>query len=119
MNSKFKALSLSIIMTALLLTACGSSPDAALTGNKGLTDSQVIGSVSNDAVKPDSITIMVDGTLVTQDNGRDEFEKRWEALTGIDLIIIQPEHDVYYEEVSKAFEEGMTEGKKLQEKLLM
>lgn len=106
MNRKIKALSLSMIMTALLLTACGSSGEAASASSKGLTNSQVVGSVSNDAVKPASITIMVDGTLVTQENGRDEFEKRWEALTGIDLIIIQPEHDVYYEEVSKAFEEG-------------
>ncbi len=47
---------------------------------------------------------MVDGTLVTQENGRDEFEARWEALTGIDLVIIQPEHDVYYDEVTAAFE---------------
>ena len=106
MNRKIKALSLSMIVTALLLTACGSSVEAASASSKGLTNSQVVGSVSNDAVKPESITIMVDGTLVTQENGRDEFEKRWEALTGIDLIIIQPEHDVYYEEVSKAFEEG-------------
>ena len=56
--------------------------------------------------KPSQITMMVDGTVITLENGRDEFEARWEALTGIDLVIIQPEHDVYYEEVTKVFESG-------------
>ena len=106
MNRKLKALGLAIISTALLLTACGSKDAATTNGKGGLTSNEVVGEISNDAVKPSSITMMVDGTLITQENGRDEFEKKWEAITGIDLVIIQPEHDVYYEEVSKAFEEG-------------
>lgn len=106
MNRKLKTLALTMVSAALLLTACGSSEAATQSGNGGLTSNEVIGSINNDAVKPQSITMMVDGTLITQENGRDEFEKKWEALTGIDLIIIQPEHDVYYEEVTKAFEEG-------------
>lgn len=106
MNRKLRAITPIILSVALLLTACGNSQEARSIGKKGLTKENVVASVSKEAAKPDSITIMVDGTLVTQENGRDEFEKRWEDLTGIDLVIIQPEHDVYYEEVSKAFEEG-------------
>lgn len=106
MNRKVRIINSAMISAALLLTACGSSQDMSSIGREGLTKEDVIGSVDNSAVKPESITIMVDGTLITQENGRDEFEKRWEDLTGIDLVIIQPEHDVYYEEVSKAFEEG-------------
>lgn len=106
MNRKLRAITPIIVSAALLLTACGNSQEASSTDKKGLTKENVVAGISNEATKPDSITIMVDGTLVTQENGRDEFEKRWEALTGIDLVIIQPEHDVYYEEVSKAFEEG-------------
>ena len=106
MNRKLKAVGLLMISTALLLTACTSSDVATANGKSGLTSGEVVGEISNDAVKPSSITMMVDGTLITQENGRDEFEKRWEAITGIDLVIVQPEHDVYYDEVSKAFEEG-------------
>lgn len=50
-----------------------------------------------EVTKPDKISIMVDGTLVTQANARDEFEKRWEELTGIDLVINQPDHSAYYD----------------------
>lgn len=58
------------------------------------------------AAKPSKITMMVDGTLVTADNGRDEFEAQWEALTGIDLEIIQPEHSTYYDVVGEMFSSG-------------
>ncbi len=103
MNRKKPTIICSILLAGLLC-ACGSS--ATGVASVGLSGSDVIGSGNASYTKPSSITIMVDGTLVTQENGRDEFEKQWEALTGIDLIIIQPEHDVYYEEVTKAFESG-------------
>ena len=102
MNRKLRIISCAGLVAILLLTACGSA--SGQVGAAGLTAADVSKSVSNDAAKPASITIMVDGTLITQENGRDEFEKQWEALTGIDLIINQPEHDVYYEEVTKVFE---------------
>lgn len=52
---------------------------------------------ADEVVKPEKITIMVDTTLVNQANGRDAFEARWEELTGIDLVIIQPDHSAYYD----------------------
>ncbi|WP_029232709.1 extracellular solute-binding protein [Butyrivibrio sp. VCB2006] len=105
MNRKRPTIICSLLLVASMLGGCaGSASTAAISG--GLTSADVIGSGSASFDKPSSITIMVDGTLITQENGRDEFEKQWEALTGIDLIIIQPEHDVYYDEVTKAFESG-------------
>ena len=95
-----------VIVAALTCMLCACSKTATGSVNAGLTASDVVGSSNASYTKPSSITIMVDGTLITQENGRDEFEKQWEALTGIDLIIIQPEHDIYYEEVEKAFETG-------------
>ncbi|MBR1853811.1 MAG: extracellular solute-binding protein [Lachnospiraceae bacterium] len=56
--------------------------------------------------KPEKITMMVDGTLVTPDKGQEEFEALWEEKTGIDLEIIQPDHDVYYDAVKEAFASG-------------
>ena len=89
-----------------VLVSCGSVSNSSSGSAAGLRAEDVSGSIDVSASKPASITMMVDGTLVSQEKGREEFEKRWEALTGIDLIIIQPEHDVYYEEVTKAFESG-------------
>lgn len=106
MNRKLKMTVSSMLSAAFLLTACGSSQEAVTASKAKLMASDVVSEVKTDASKPESITIMVDGTLITQENGRDEFEARWEALTGIDLIIIQPEHDVYYDEVTKVFESG-------------
>ncbi len=48
-----------------------------------------------------TITMMVDTTVVSEANGRADFEKQWEALikakTGktVDLVIIQPDHSAY------------------------
>ncbi len=61
---------------------------------------------ADEVVKPDKITIMVDATLVTSTNGRDAFEARWEELTGIDLEIIQPDHDAYYDVMQQQIASG-------------
>ena len=50
---------------------------------------------ADDTIK---ITIFVDGTIPDQNNGRDQFEARWEELhPGFDLEIIQPDHSAYYD----------------------
>ena len=49
---------------------------------------------------------MTDGTVFTKRNGRDAFEARWEELTGIDLEIIQPDHDAYYDVMGQTFASG-------------
>ena len=56
------------VLLAGILTACGST--TAATVSVGMTGSDVIGSGNASYTKPSSITIMVDGTLVTQENGR-------------------------------------------------
>lgn len=52
---------------------------------------------AEEIVKPEKITIMVDGTVFTSVNARDKFEEAWEALSGIELEVIQPDHDAYYD----------------------
>ena len=59
------------------------------------TSVPMVAMADEEVEKPEKITIMVDGTVFTQANGRAEFEARWEELTGIDLEIIQPDHDAY------------------------
>ncbi len=88
-------------MTVCLLSACGA--DEVNTGSGSLQGAVEQQSYAN-AEKPSKITMMVDGTVIDVENGRDLFEARWEELTGIDLEIIQPGHDIYYDEVSKVME---------------
>ena len=58
------------------------------------------------ADKPEKITIFIDGTVVTTENGQKQFEEDWEALTGIDLEIIQPDHDAYYDVMQQQIASG-------------
>lgn len=104
-----------IMVLSLALTGCGQD-DASDVGNKNGGETEETsnnGTGTSDSTadadgieKPDKITIMVDGTLVTQENGRDEFEAKWEELTGIELEIIQPDHDAYSDKIGQTFASG-------------
>ena len=61
---------------------------------------------SAEVEKPEKITIFIDGTVVTEPNGQAQFEARWEELTGIDLEIIQPDHDAYYDVLQQTIASG-------------
>ena len=56
--------------------------------------------------KPESITMMVDGTWMLKDNGEEIPEKGYEALTGIDLILNHPPHNEYHPKLDLAFTTG-------------
>ena len=90
---------------SMLLTGCGGS-NSGSTQAAGTTASgdaaadtsaaeTTQASAEDDIEKPEKIKILVNGNVFTQVNARDEFEKRWEELTGIDLVITQPDHDAY------------------------
>lgn len=63
-------------------------------------------SASADSEKPEKITIFVDGTVLTEPNGQAEFIARWEELSGIELEIIQPDHDAYYDVMQQQIASG-------------
>jgi len=59
---------------------------------------------ADDTIK---ITILVDGTIPDQNNGRDAFEARWEELhPGFDLEIWQPDHSAYYTDMQQRMVSG-------------
>lgn len=87
---------------SMILTGCGSdkskkSEEAVQESSKGKTD---------EVEKPEKIKILVNGNVFTKENGRDQFEKRWEELTGIDLEITQPDHDAYNDVMGQVFASG-------------
>ena len=97
-NDFKKALRNSIVITlinvpvTLLLTI-----SLALLATSAIVPMTAAAAEEKEVTKPEKITIMVDTTLVNQANGRDAFEARWEELTGIDLVINQPDHSAYYD----------------------
>jgi len=106
-----------LLILTLLLSACGkkeevedtAATDAAATETTTETTEvkeEEAAPVVPEVTKPEKITIMVDGTLFTQENGRDAFETKWEELTGVDLEIIQPDHDAYSDVVGQTFASG-------------
>lgn len=56
--------------------------------------------------KPEKITVMMNGTVVSQLNGRDEFEAALEEKLGVDIEFIQPDHAAYYDNVAMTFAGG-------------
>lgn len=107
------------LVLTLVLTACGNKEVAtteSTTGDTTVATTEAAATTETteaqpevtvpEIEKPSKITIMVDGTLFTKENGRDAFETKWEELTGIDLEIIQPDHDAYSDVVGQTFASG-------------
>lgn len=95
---------------SVMLSGCSSKKSEAPAGSEAATEAGGTSEAGTEAAKevekPKKITIMVDGTVTTQQNNRDAFEKRWEELTGIELEIIQPDHKAYYDVVGQTFASG-------------
>lgn len=93
------------VAASTVLGGCSSSNNSKGTDNGSAQTGQE--SQSGETTKPEKITIMVDGTVTTRANDRDAFEKKWEELTGIELEIIQPDHDAYYDVIGQTFASGV------------
>ena len=88
-----------VLLASFSLFASGSNEEKNTSSLQEVADADGV-------IKPKEITIMVDSTVFTKANDRDSFEKRWEELTGIDLKIIQPDHDAYYDVVGQTLASG-------------
>lgn len=107
---KKKVVSLLLVATMVAsMVGCGSkesgSADAANDG-AATTETGDVAEEESEVEKPEEITIMVDGTVFTQENGRDEFIAKLEELTGMKINVIQPDHDAYYDVVGQTVASG-------------
>lgn len=66
----------------------------------------VVNASAEEVAKPEKISIFIDGTVVTSENGQAQFVARWEELTGIKLEITQPDHDAYYDVLQQTISSG-------------
>jgi putative aldouronate transport system substrate-binding protein len=105
---KMFAAGMAVTMAAsVALSGCSSGSKTTAESSNAETNSAAGETTAKSEVKkPEKITIMVNGTVTTKANNRDAFEKRWEELTGIDLEIIQPDHDAYFDVMGQTFASG-------------
>ncbi len=105
---KMFAAGMAVTMAAsVALSGCSSGSKTTAEASNAETGSAAGEATAKSEVKkPEKITIMVNGTVTTKANNRDAFEKRWEELTGIDLEIIQPDHDAYFDVMGQTFASG-------------
>ena len=125
-KSSKKFLSLALVCAlALSATACGNKDNnndnnnnnggstpapttsgSSSSGTTNPTNAPDTGSSTSSVVKPDKITVMFDGTVVTEANGRAQFEAALEAALGVELEFNQPDHSSYYDVVQSTFAGG-------------
>lgn len=112
---KMLAAGMAVTMAAsVMLSGCSSKAAKEPAASSENASSEAAGektesgekTAESDIKKPEKITIMVDGTVTTKANNREAFVKRWEELTGIELEIIQPDHDAYYDVLGQTFASG-------------
>lgn len=103
-----KLVSLLLVLTLVFgLTACGgndANTDATTAGNDTTTAAEE--TTAKVVEKPAKLTIMCDGTVITEDDGAQAFYDGLSAATGIELEWIRPDHSGYKDAVSNTFTTG-------------
>lgn len=88
-------------------TAMSTQKEADSVGTEAAKESTAVQKDSEDQVeKPEKITVMMNGTVFSQANGRDAFEKALEEKLGLDIEFQQPDHAAYYDNVAMTFAGG-------------
>jgi ABC-type glycerol-3-phosphate transport system substrate-binding protein len=89
------------------LTACGSeTTDTQTTANDQTTAAVEETTTAKVVEKPSKITIMCDGTVITEDDDAQAFYDDLSAATGITLEWIRPDHSGYADQVNNVFTTG-------------
>lgn len=89
-------------LLAFSMVGCGKS-DSTATDASGNTETNAS---TGDVVKPEKITMMVNGTFLDEASGQKEIVKAYKDLTGIDLQITTIDHNSYNDQLSLAFASG-------------
>lgn len=96
-----KLTAVGLTLTSVMgLVACGNNGGAASNGGSNTT---------KEVTKPTSFSVMVDNTVVTEENGGKAFYKYLEEVTGLaegTIKWVRPPHSSYYDAVKSAFTSG-------------
>lgn len=119
---KRKVLSV-LLATAMVATMAGcgnngsSTESSAASNSASATSSEASAAASTEAasseaastdevVKPESIRVVMNGTVFTKENGQAAFEEQLEEKLGLDVIFDQQDHSGYSDAVSRIFASG-------------
>ncbi|MCF0131765.1 MAG: extracellular solute-binding protein [Pseudobutyrivibrio sp.] len=107
MKKRLMSLLMVAAMTSTMFVGCGSDASKETSATDAASSDAATEAAADEVVCPDEITIMVDATVFTEPNGRDQFIAKLEELTGIAKInVVQPDHDAYYDVVGQTIASG-------------
>lgn len=99
-------------LTLISATACNSASKDSSSASNSTGSSSEASSTEEPKVaeveKPEKITIMMDtafGSMVDSKTW-ESFQNKFKELTGIEMVMVKPDHQKYYEQVSLAFTSG-------------
>ena len=96
-----KLTAVGLTLTSVMgLVACGA------TGSSSSSSSSSSSVDWSSVEKPSKFSVMVDGTVVKESNGAQQFYDYLEELTGLEIEWIRPEHSAYYDQVASTFASG-------------
>ena len=89
-----KLTAVGLTLTSVMgLVACGNNN--ASTENKATVDWASV-------EKPESFTVMVDGTVPQMEEWGDKFDEQLKQLTELDFEVVRPDHNSYYDAVANS-----------------
>lgn len=102
-----KLTAVGLTLTSVMgLVACGGNGGSASNGGDGSTGTTA---AAKEVTKPTSFSVMVDNTVVTEENGGEQFYRYLEEVTGLaknTITWVRPPHSSYYDAVKSAFTSG-------------
>ena len=93
-------------LLAFSMVGCGNSDNTTASTTPDASGNTETNTSTGEAVKPEKITMMVNGTFLDEASGQKEIVKAYKDLTGIDLQITTIDHNSYNDQLSLAFASG-------------
>lgn len=98
------------------MAGCGSSsttpaasPEASSSTVEASSNTETAESqapAAEEVVKPEKITMMVDKTFLTPEQGQDKVTEKFKELTGVELDVTSIDHNSYKDQIALAFASG-------------
>lgn len=104
---KRKVLALLLAATMVVsIVGCGNSSSSSSTTSSSSTVDGETTTESGEVVKPESVRAVINGTVITAENGRAAFEEQLEEKLGLDVVFDQQDHSGYADAVGRIFASG-------------
>ena len=99
-------------MLAFSMVGCGSSANSTATSSNSKETNNAVSTEantstdSNEVVKPEKITMMVNGTFLKPEQKQETLTAKFKELTGIELQVTSIDHNSYNDQLALAFASG-------------